>query len=408
MEFSFTRLYIVIKFIVLTFLVIFIPQYISQRQLETPIILKDEKFLLGIQNLLAHPENFTNLKSQRLVFVSLNDLKSKAWAQELGAQGYIFKKIFLYSGTVEQEVVHHQDTGRQDVLFSNFMALDIKEALKDIDVFIVDLSFSGVRSDPIVKLITDLLSVCAVHKKQLIILDRPNPLGGIIEGPGVIPYRFGVTLGELAHYINHSGTRRADLIVIPMAGFNRQMEKTIVNAAQISLKKMYGYGFFSLYGAINPLDIGLGTTDAYNVLTLPKTVALSNWETKYFKKICADFGLHFITTEYQHHEHTIPYKGIRLHAIKNLNVFSSFNSFLTISKFLLNRKQITLKFLPEFDTLTGSSDTRNYLLGFMTFEKLKKQVEDSMSRYFEKSKHLFLYTPHPKIYQICLFNGAHD
>ena len=69
----------------------------------------------------------------------------------------------------------------------------------------------------------------------MIIADRPNPIGGAIEGPGVepdlrtlvglynVPVRHGLTLGELALLINHEESFGCDLTVVPCDGWQRSM-----------------------------------------------------------------------------------------------------------------------------------------------------------------------------------------
>ena len=86
---------------------------------------------------------------------------------------------------------------------------------------------------------THVMQACAENDVKLYILDRPNPLGGIIDGPILnvehqsfvgmhpIPIRHGMTIGELAYMINESGwlknNLKTDLYIIKMQGWNREM-----------------------------------------------------------------------------------------------------------------------------------------------------------------------------------------
>ena len=72
--------------------------------------------------------------------------------------------------------------------------------------------------------------------KQVLILDRPNPLGGMIVegnlllpelyslvGPFALPMRHGMTIGELAHLFNDVFKLDCDITVIPLKGWYRHM-----------------------------------------------------------------------------------------------------------------------------------------------------------------------------------------
>ena len=70
--------------------------------------------------------------------------------------------------------------------------------------------------------------------KKVVILDRPNPIGGVqvegnvlkpemasIVGPYPLPMRHGMTLGELARYYNEAGRIGCELAVIRVQGWDR-------------------------------------------------------------------------------------------------------------------------------------------------------------------------------------------
>jgi uncharacterized protein YbbC (DUF1343 family)/CubicO group peptidase (beta-lactamase class C family) len=86
------------------------------------------------------------------------------------------------------------------------------EELESIDCFVVDLQDVGSRYYTYVATMKDCLAACARAGKPVLILDRPNPVGGeVLEGPiatvtdravcwGPVPVRHGMTLGELATF----------------------------------------------------------------------------------------------------------------------------------------------------------------------------------------------------------------
>lgn len=112
-----------------------------------------------------------------------------------------------------------------------------KKELKKIDTIVIDLQDVGLRFYTFSTTMALVLKSAKKYHKQVIILDRPNPLGGnIIYGPPLqkkylgeftgyypIPMRHGLTLGELARYFNRFFNIHANLIVIPMHHWQRKL-----------------------------------------------------------------------------------------------------------------------------------------------------------------------------------------
>lgn len=120
------------------------------------------------------------------------------------------------------------------------------EMLEGIDVMVYDIQDVGVRSYTFISTLGLVMEACAEKDIEVVVLDRPNPLGGNkIEGCYVelpfnsfvsqyrIPYVYGLTVGELAKLINEEGLNRGQkgvgkpskcrLTVVPMEGWSRDM-----------------------------------------------------------------------------------------------------------------------------------------------------------------------------------------
>lgn len=120
------------------------------------------------------------------------------------------------------------------------------EMLEGIDVMVYDIQDTGARSYTFISTLGLVMEACAEQGIEVMVLDRPNPLGGNkIEGsyvePGYfsfvsqyrIPYIYGLTVGELAMLINEEGLNcgqtgrqqpaRCRLTVVPMKGWHRDM-----------------------------------------------------------------------------------------------------------------------------------------------------------------------------------------
>lgn len=113
------------------------------------------------------------------------------------------------------------------------------KSLEDVDIVIFDMQDVGARFYTYISTMHYLMEACAEQKKQLIVLDRPNPNGHIIDGPVLdtnfrsfvgmhpIPVLHGLTVGELARMINGekwlSQEKECEIIVIPCANYTHKM-----------------------------------------------------------------------------------------------------------------------------------------------------------------------------------------
>jgi len=109
-------------------------------------------------------------------------------------------------------------------------------ALKDIDALVFDVQDVGVRFYTFISTLFHVIESAAQTGTAVIVLDRPNPINGVIlEGPilepdylsfvGIvpIPIRYGLTIGELACYMNTELGIGADLTVIQMENWHRSL-----------------------------------------------------------------------------------------------------------------------------------------------------------------------------------------
>ena len=111
--------------------------------------------------------------------------------------------------------------------------------LEGLDALVFDLQGAGVRFYTYVSTLIYCLDAAAQHGLELVVLDRPNPLGGErIEGPLAAPRHevpasfvnlapgplvHGLTLGEMARWVNAGRPKPARLTVVAMRGWERSM-----------------------------------------------------------------------------------------------------------------------------------------------------------------------------------------
>jgi uncharacterized protein YbbC (DUF1343 family) len=108
------------------------------------------------------------------------------------------------------------------------------ETLRGLDAVLIDLEDAGVRFYTYETVLRYFLEAAGQTGTDIVVLDRPNPLGGsFVQGPvsdagkesyvnvAPIPVRHGMTLGELARYLNGEYKLRAPLSVVAMNGWQR-------------------------------------------------------------------------------------------------------------------------------------------------------------------------------------------
>lgn len=167
------------------------------------------------------------------------------------------------------------------------------EMLKDIDVLVYDIQDIGCRSFTYISTLGLAMEAAAENGKELIVLDRPNPLGGLkVEGNLVeddcisfvsqfkIPYVYGLTCGELALMLN--GERmltdgaQCKLTVIKMKGWKRRMDYTATGLQWIPSSPhiphphtAYFYPVSGILGELGYMSIGVGYTIPFQMFAAP-------------------------------------------------------------------------------------------------------------------------------------------
>ncbi len=164
-------------------------------------------------------------------------------------------------------------------------------ALDSIDVLLVDLQDIGARYYTYGATAASLLRDAAARGKRIVVLDRPDPIGGeLVQGDvrGVvgdpdsnpvgflpIPMRHGMTLGEALRMANDLLGLRADLVIVPAAGWRRAMDYDATGLPWVrpspnmpSLESALHYPGVCLFEGTN-LSVGRGTALAFQLVGAP-------------------------------------------------------------------------------------------------------------------------------------------
>lgn len=178
-----------------------------------------------------------------------------------------------------------------------------KEMLDSVDALVYDIQDNGCRSFTYISTLGLLMEAAAEYGKEIIVLDRPNPLGGNkVEGsyvePGYysfvsqfkIPYMYGLTVGELATLVNEEGLVlgekgdkgpfKCKLTVVPMEGWSRDMLFSQTGLPWVlpsphmpQAETALYYPASGILGELGYMSIGVGYTLPFQIFAAPWIVA---------------------------------------------------------------------------------------------------------------------------------------
>jgi len=198
----------------------------------------------GIDVLAA--ESFARLKGRRVGLVTNHtgqDRQSRATIDLLHqAPGVTLAALFSpehgIRGVLDEKVGDGTDEKTGLPIYSLYgkRRRPTAETLKGIDTLVYDIQDIGCRFYTYSTTLGYVLEAAAEHKLKVVVLDRPNPLGGVaVEGPirdagkesfvayHELPIRHGLTVGELARLFNTERKIGADLEVVRVEGWRRSM-----------------------------------------------------------------------------------------------------------------------------------------------------------------------------------------
>ncbi|MEO0232927.1 MAG: DUF1343 domain-containing protein [candidate division WOR-3 bacterium] len=287
----------------------------------------------------------------------------------------------------------------------------------EFDILIIDIPDTGSRYYTYKWTMMMCIEKCSKYKKEVIILDRPNPLNGIdIEGPILdknfksfvgyypIPVRFALTPAELAIYLNEKFKIGCEIKVYKMEGWKRKYYFDDLNLKWIppspnipDFETCLLYAGMCLFEGTN-ISEGRGTTRPFKIfgadfiepfkiekhfknlkeIILKPTYFKPLW-SKYKGKICGGFEIY----------------------IKNRKKFKPFKTGVEIIKILKNVypekfewKNPPYEFEKDkmpFDLLAGNSYIREMIEKNFDYKEIEEKWKKDLEKYKEEIKGFFLY-----------------
>lgn len=205
------------------------------------------KVATGLENLMRHPH--TGLENKRLGllcnqasvdgdFRHVRDLVAKRFPAQLKA---LFSPQHGFFAEKQDNMIESEDFTDPRLTIPIYSLYGktrtpARSVMESIDVLLVDLQDAGTRVYTFFTTLSYCMEAAAETGTRVVILDRPNPTGGMqVEGNCLapqyasfvgrypIPMRHGLTIAEFARYINSVFAIGCDLEVIPMKGWSRSM-----------------------------------------------------------------------------------------------------------------------------------------------------------------------------------------
>ena len=262
------------------------------------------------------------------------------------------------------------------------------DQLKAIDTLVIDLQDIGVRYYTYMATMLDCMRACAENNVAVMVLDRPNPLGGeVVEGPvatqygshvccAPIPVRHGMTMGELALFFKEQvlEAKKLEVEIVKLDSWEAKylhhqcdLSWTAPSPNMPSAATALLYVGSCLVEGTN-MNEGRGTDTPFHVFGAPWLDA---------EKVIASMkaqdmpGCRLEAVTYT--PRSIPGKstnpkfkdeacqGIRIH-IRDAHQVRAFRMAIAMLGLIQERHGDQLKFVPFFDTLAGGSELRQALL----------------------------------------------
>ena len=293
-----------------------------------------------------------------------------------------------------------------------------KEMMDEIDVMVYDIQDNGCRSYTYISTMGMLMEACIEHGKELIVLDRPNPLGGEkIEGCLVedgyisfvsqfkIPYLYGQTPGELALYLNATNyENKCKLTVVEMKGWERDMtwDETGLEWIVASPHVPHGqsavfYPVTGIFGEFGYISIGVGYTLPFEVMGAPWISADTLAEAMNALELP---GLEFRPIYYKPYYSTFQgelCQGVQIHILDYGKARLSEVQFLVVQELmrlwpekdwfqLCNQKRFGM-----FDKVCGTNKIREMFGKRYQWEDIREYWYKDVEAYREASSKYYLY-----------------
>jgi uncharacterized protein YbbC (DUF1343 family) len=270
--------------------------------------------------------------------------------------------------------------------------------MADLDIIVFDIQDVGARFFTYISSMQEIMEACAASSKQLLILDRPNPLGDYVDGPvrqtkfksfvgmHTIPIVHGLTIGELALMINGEkwleNGKKCKLGVVKVKNYNHSRHYNLPVKPSPNLPNQLAvrlYPSLCLFEG-TAISIGRGTEFPFQVLGypdpvmgdslfVPKDIPGMQMDPEHKGKVC--YGLDLRNQNPDSMRFTLKF------------IIDFYNKFPDKEMFFTR---------PEwFNLLSGNDLLQNQIKSGLSEEEIRASWKDELDKYKEIRKKYLLY-----------------
>lgn len=291
-----------------------------------------------------------------------------------------------------------------------------KASLAKVDVLIYDIQDVGSRAYTYIWHLAECMSAAAAAGKTVIVLDRPDVYGGnIVDGPvsekkylsfiGLypIPRVYGMTVGELARYLNNEEQIRCKLQIVPMLNYKRGMSWQETGLPWVPTSPHIPtpqaaccFAATGTIGEIGCLNIGIGYTLPFQCIAAPWINAA--YTASYLNRLRLPGvrfkPIHYIPYYAAYKERNI--QGVQIHVIDPGN-FKPATTEIAIICFLRDTYAGTSKFhwrqdkYAIFDKAMGTGTVRKQLQSGWSYQQISNAWEPKLREFRRKRAKYLIY-----------------
>lgn len=366
-------------------------------QLGIEVLLQDKKLLKYLKtkrvSLVCHPASVDQKLNHSLDLLNKKIKLSSAFGPQHGAKGDKQDNM-IETGN---EVHPHYNIP----IYSLYgeVRRPTKKMMDSFDVALFDLQDVGCRIYTFITTLFYMMQECEKFQKEIIVLDRPNPIGRPIEGmilesgyesfvgAGPLPMRYGLTIGELANWFKDHFKMNLNLKVIKMKGYSPNKKPGFgwpsqdlawvnpsPNAQTLNMTRAYP-GTVMIEGTT--LSEGRGTTRALEVIgasdvDFEKVLKTMEKMGKSWLKGCILRPCHFEPTFHKHEKKLC--SGIQIHTDESFYNHSQFKPYRVVSLMLKAIRELypdynlfrdfPYEYVTDklaFDVINGGPKLRNWI-----------------------------------------------
>jgi len=295
-----------------------------------------------------------------------------------------------------------------------------KEMLENVDVLVFDIQDNGSRSYTFITTMARCMQSAAEFNKPFIVLDRPNPINGlVVDGPilekgfesgigiGPIAYVHGMTVGELAGYFNNEEDFNygCDLEVVKMKGWKREMSWPDTGLIWVQTSphipepdsSLY-YPITGIYGETPLVNIGVGYTLPFKMTGAPWINGVDFCDALNAKKIPGVYFRSQYYRPYYYHFEKEMCEGCQIY-VTDHRIFrpveTSYHIMAVLRKLYPDEFNFELEKtkhrLRMFDLANGTDKVRKWLMQGKSAEEIIKWYQPGLDDFRKKREKYLLY-----------------